>query len=584
MGNAARKGAARMLLPRLSGARKAQTLNDRFYGYQHIAAPAEGAFYDAENISTALFPLLAPRLPRNRVRTLTEPGGLCAKEKLAWVEDGQLFYDGKAVAEVSPGAKRFTGMGAWLLVWPDGVRYNTHDGTVDRLAHANTTAGEVSFTLCRVDGTPYEPITVSDTAPEDTTGYWLSTADEPHVLKKYSAATQLWNSIPTTYVCIRCQGIGAELHEGDTVSISGVTGEWAEDFNQDMILFGSGEDYLIVTAIIDHVFTQEEPVTAERKLPEMDFVTELGNRLWGCSSATNEIFACKLGDPTNWYSYQGLAGDSYAATVGSDGPFTGAATQNGYVLFFKERCIHKVYGTKPANFQITQIAAEGVQPGSADSLCLVGGVLYYKADHAVMACDGGMPAPVSAALGQVHYAAAVGGECRGRYVVSMRAPDGDWALFCFDPEKSLWARWDAVQGTAFAVAEGKSYMLDAGGVLWELEPHEAGEDSEGPVEWRAETGMLDLYELDAHYSNRIQLRVWMPAGSAFAVDVAYDGGEWLTLKELAGPLDQSLLVPVLLRRCGTARLRLRGTGPCKVYAMSRMTGTGEEIKAPGGTP
>lgn len=48
------------------------------------------------------------------------------------------------------------------------------------------------------------------------------------------------------------------------------------------------------------------PVKVERRVPELDFVTEQGNRVWGCSRKENTIYACALGDPTNWYSYQAL--------------------------------------------------------------------------------------------------------------------------------------------------------------------------------------------------------------------------------------------------------------------------------------
>ena len=77
------------------------------------------------------------------------------------------------------------------------------------------------------------------------------------------------------------------------------------------------------------------PVTMERRVPDFDFVTEQGNRVWGCSRKENTIYACALGDPTNWYSYRGIASDSYAVSVGSDGAFTGAASCMGYVLFFR---------------------------------------------------------------------------------------------------------------------------------------------------------------------------------------------------------------------------------------------------------
>lgn len=567
-----------MLLPKLNTVRKSTELTDRFLGYQHIEAPADGAFYNAENISTVRFPVLCPRLPRGKVRTLAAPGGLFAKEKLAWVDGGQLFYGGEVVAEVSEGQKTFSSLGAWLIVWPDGLRYNTHDGTVDRLAQANTTAGEVTFTLTMSDGTPYEDIERSDTAPEDLTKYWLYTGEEPHVLKKYDPATKLWNSIPTTYVRISAPGIGHGLAAGDTVTVSGVTGAAAGDFNQDMVLWSTGEDEVLVTAIIDETFTQEEPVTLERKVPAMDFVTSLDNRLWGCSNATNEIFACKLGDPTNWYSYQGLAGDSYAATVGSDGPFTGAASHNGYVLFFKSGCIHKVYGTKPANFQITQVMAPGVQPGSESSLCQLGGVLYYKAEHAVMAYDGSLPEDIGRALGPVHYANAVGGSCRGRYYLCMTGPGEERSLFCYDPATGLWAREDGADAAAFAETGDGAWMLDRAGVLWELAPHQTPDESDGPVQWWAETGILDLYELDAHYHNRLQLRLWLPEGSTFALEVQYDGGDWLTLREIEGKAEQSMFIAAVLRRCDRARLRLRGTGPCRIYAMSRVTRTGSEVR------
>ena len=31
------------------------------------------------------------------------------------------------------------------------------------------------------------------------------------------------------------------------------------------------------------------------------------------------MYACKQGDPTNWYCYAGLDNDSYASTIGTEG-------------------------------------------------------------------------------------------------------------------------------------------------------------------------------------------------------------------------------------------------------------------------
>ena len=74
----------------------------------------------------------------------------------------------------------------------------------------------------------------------------------------------------------------------------------------------------------------------------MDFVIESGNRLWGCrygkalnGETVNEIYASKLGDFRNWYCFAGISTDSYTASVGTDGAFTGAVTYMGRPIFFK---------------------------------------------------------------------------------------------------------------------------------------------------------------------------------------------------------------------------------------------------------
>ena len=60
-------------------------------------------------------------------------------------------------------------------------------------------------------------------------------------------------------------------------------------------------------------FAVSTPVRMERRVPDLDYITECDNRVWGCSSRENVIYACKLGDFRNWNSFAGLSTDSYAA-------------------------------------------------------------------------------------------------------------------------------------------------------------------------------------------------------------------------------------------------------------------------------
>ena len=62
-----------------------------------------------------------------------------------------------------------------------------------------------------------------------------------------------------------------------------------------------------------------------------------------------------LGDFRNWQCFMGLSTDSYYGNLGTDGKFTGAITHMGYPLFFKENCLHKVYGDYPAQFQMGRV-------------------------------------------------------------------------------------------------------------------------------------------------------------------------------------------------------------------------------------
>ena len=68
-------------------------------------------------------------------------------------------------------------------------------------------------------------------------------------------------------------------------------------------------------------------------------------------------------DTTLWRST-----DSYAATRGSDGPFTGAADYLGSPLFFKEDCIERVYPSAAGAHQIVTVRCPGVRKGSGRSL------------------------------------------------------------------------------------------------------------------------------------------------------------------------------------------------------------------------
>ncbi len=210
-------------------------------------------------------------------------------------------------------------------------------------------------------------------------------------------------------------------------------------------------------------------VELERRVPDLDYLTECDNRVWGCSNKENVIYACKLGDPTNWFSYRGIAADSYAVTVGSDGAFTGAATCMGYALFFKENTLHKLYGSKPSDFQLSSAALPGRGKNAARSLCVLNETLYYLSPDGVMAWDGSIPTKVSTALdpARLRNVQSRGGRALdGRYYLHLVRGSGESQavrLLVYDTERgsgrkkmSAPTRWPEAAGSSISGTERPS--------------------------------------------------------------------------------------------------------------------------------
>lgn len=211
-------------------------------------------------------------------------------------------------------------------------------------------------------------------------------------------------------------------------------------------------------------YTETGELSVSRTVPDLLFVCENENRLWGCDKTT--IYASKLGDIFNWNVYEGLATDSYSVDTGSAGSFTACISFLGYPIFFKEDHIYKVYGSIPTNFEVMGSATLGVAAGSDRSLAIAGEILFYHSRAGIMAYSGGIPQPVGAAFGVERFEDAVGGSDGLKYYVSMAGKDGAYLLYVYDTQRGAWHIEDATQSTHFARCAGNLYLLDEGGNIW----------------------------------------------------------------------------------------------------------------------
>jgi len=577
-----------------------------FAGYNNNERCSEAEGYDEENISSDYYPLFTPREPRVVVKSSVEGlKGLHVNEGLIEIKpDGNnvdsLYYEGTKIGTLpGTGERQLVSMGAYVIIYPDKYRFNTKTSTLEPLGATFQTSGTVSFSLCTFDGTAISPPpTASSTAPTNPTNgqYWIDTSTTPNELKQWSQTQGMWNAIASSYVKISATGIGSNFNKLDVVKISGVTGPYADTFNTDMALWDVSANAIVVTALINNVF-DNTGITIQRTPPDLDFVCEHNNRLWGCNSEKHEIYACKLGDPTNWTSYLGTAADAFAVTVGSDGDFTGCAEHGGSVVFFKERYIHKMYGTAPSNFQLDTKPERGVKKGCHKSIVLISGILYYLSVDGIVRYEGSYPVLISEAFGRTQYEAARAGEASGKYYVSMS--DGTTRkLITFDTKNGIWHIEDKGKDFKYFVnyknrllfydadrkmilAEGKetkigatTYTLDSETLNWSRVFGISGIDT--PSNSKSYIDPMNKY------ISQFMLRFVLDIGSELWLDIEYDSsGEFENVLHIKSEYEvsrrdtpgfktlRSLEVPVTPRRCDHMRLRLRGSGAAKIFSISK---------------
>ena len=567
-----------------------RSITTDFRGLNLSQGIGDGEWAWMQNMDTREYPAVARRQKRVHVATLKKPNGLCATDRLCFVDGVKFYYNGFYYGDVEDSEKTLVPMGAKIAIFPDKKLFDTTTLSFTDMEQKNVSSGTVSVTLAKGDGTPYGEYTEGDTAPENPENgqLWLDTSGDAPVMKTWSEAQGLWVAEATTYVLVSATGLGQGLKALDGVTVSGLE---ESGLNGDWILTDAGPDYILFTGILQKALTQTGEVRVERTCPEMDFVVEKDNRLWGCSSADHEIYCCKLGDPTNWRAYQGVAMDSYAVTVGTPGPFTGAAVSGSAVIFFKENCLHRVYGTQPSNFTVYVDNLRGVQQGCHKSAVRVNEYLYYKSVFDVCVYADSEVAGISAALGTESYKNAVAGVCGNRLYLSMEDQEGAWQLLVYDTAAGVWTREDGTHALGFASCLTETFMLRADGELYALLPGEynkdffmvgsdytvyAQEETDEEVSWELRTGEI-LRELPDHkYIGKIQLYLELDPGARAEVALRRDGGAWEKVQELSGGDQRRCTLPIYPRRCDRMEIRLTGVGHVRLVNWSKYVGYGSE--------
>ena len=495
---------------------KIETVSMR--GINYSDQVQDGDMRDSLNLSARRYPYITTRRARaQQKKTETDYyagcTGLTAWGKLVAVEGTNLLYDGAVVGTVTAGEKQFAVVNTKMVIWPDKVYLDMASKEVKPLA-AGMTGSKATFTA--------NTMTVSG-----------------------------WADLTTIF------------NKGDGITISGCT-TFTEN-NQDIVIKSVTANSITISGDTFKAGTENSTaISLDRKIPDMDFICESENRLWGCSSEKQTIYASASGDPTNFYVYEGLSTDSYAVAVGSEGDFTGCCKLTSSVLFWKETKLHKMLGGYPAEYSLYTYEIEGLQKGCHKSLQVINEVLFYMGLHGVYAYSGGTPSLISANFGDHSFTEGVAGNDGDSYFLSVK--DGDaHHLFVYEIQSGIWVLEDGTQVVDFARNGKDLYFAASDGTVW----LEDGREDDPNIQWMAQfTPFYETVEGRKSYS-RMLLRVELPLGSYLVSEVRTDGGRWKECGKIIGRTNDVIPIRIPINRCDKFEIRLSGKGPCTILSMLR---------------
>lgn len=556
-----------------------------FGGYSNNPVISSGEMRDMLNLTSDQYPYLSQRQPRGlyakhgpvayvdgespvySIENRNDITNIMAwKEKLAIVAGHELIYDDTIMATLSEaGDKILVGIKDMLCVFPDKICVDTSvkPAVVKNLYADTGTLLAQSITLW-------------------TNAIRFQTAMATDLFKE-GDAIDIKFTPNNTSTDISVSVVVKGYEGGILLKLPENTYNEANTGYSDLVEWGDNVSGKSITA----------EIKASRNVPDMDYVVEYQNRLWGCKGS--DIYSSKLGDPTNWFYYTSgemeNAADSYSVAVGTDGDFTGIAAFPSHLVFFKESFIHRLYGqNKPSTYQLYTLECNGMEKGSFKSAVTVDGVLYYKSPLGIMAYSGDYPVHITASFRQ-KYKNACAGTDKSKYWISMQNDVSDeWELFCYDFVRKMWHKEDNTHALQFTTLDGRVMYINKTDTDTEIRYISAAADDKVPKEderipWMALFGEFDeVYEFKG--SSQIQkkkvyskmfLRFTMEPNSEIIVKIKTDDSNWEIVSSLNTQTERSVYLPILPRRCDKFSIMLEGKGRTRIESLVRAVRPGSAV-------
>lgn len=599
-----------MLLPKLADLRSKKEKSEKtdsviqFAGLNRTNECTNAEMREMHNMSLKDFPHLSTRQRRQiSSLSLTDVRGVLGGEDLyIATKTGVTIIRKNGQTSTISGTlnnknKTLVKMGDYICIFPDKVFFTASGDTALWEMESKYTSNAVTFSLADNKGqaiTYHNAAYYEDHDPQNG-DYLLTEVDGKSELQQYSSTSGTWTIITTAYIMITATNIGNYIGKNDGVKISLDLGSntWSEVDNvlpneENGVHYATYpvKDATTNAITIGGLLSATKALTSvtfkvERLVPDMAFVTEAMNRLWGCNADGTEIYASKLGDPTNWNCFEGISTDSWAVTIGSEGKFTGAITYLGYPTFFKEHSLIKIAISSSGAHQTKETMCRGVQDGCGKSLCIVNEILFYKSQTEIVAYDGSLPQTISKKLGDLStFEKCIGGRNKDSYyIVGAYYVNGayEYHMYVYNAIKSVWVEDDSTQYNYMAtwnnvcvgIANDVVHLFDKGNAITTTE--------EGNFYWSFESDKMDYFTANAKYIHKIVIKANMHAKSKARAWISYDDNPHKMLFEMRTEGTKVYPLTIIPRRCDHFSLKIDGYGDVVIYQINKVFETGSDV-------
>lgn len=540
-----------MYLPPINTPKEGVVLTKSFYGLDEGTKIDDRSFSAMKNMSSDALPAAVPRKPRRKIAEIANITALCLPAYTAGgltsftgIAGNAFYYNGKKITgePLTAGKKSIADFGGKICIFPDKLYY-------DYLPDPDT--GEVAETLQKLEKTCVVTGAVFRTTKNDISGAYSASISKTGA--NFDETFAVGDSIVIS-------GCGTEKNNTKIVEsrkdiaaaddIISVVVEAVTASRLDVRLY----DKKGALAAFQNT-TESGAVTIAVHIPDMNHVCVHNNRLWGTAANGESIYASRLGDCQNFYSFQGLGDDSWYSLLGTDGDFTGICSYRNAVVAFKRDCIHHVYGDSPTNFSIPKQIYGGCMDG--DSITQIGGILYYLSPSGFSAYGGGEPYSIGERLRTKHTACCAGTDGI-KYYASATREDGLHELLVFDTRYGVWHKEDNIPFVGFVSRDGKLYGADQQALFLFGE----GEET---FPWCVVSKRF-TYDITQHKGvNCIYLRAEVAEGARIRVSLSHDDGPFTHCGEITGSGFSVRRIPVRFRKCDSFRLMCEGEGEAVIH-------------------